>query len=229
MSDTTGFLAGCATTGMAVLLLLVARVGLEESPPVVQSLTTDAPGEATPPLPVPSPPNAPQAQSASFAPPAFRRDLDRHRDVIERLESQLDDQQLLIRNLEHKLDRQQTETAAIVAQLKEYQYSIDTLATQQQLKSAELSQAGAIDSQGQRTLLWMGAGVILILIFGGGVVLVILILVAAQNRRRSSRNAQITHPMNVTPSYRYYQHEFLPPPPLNPKPAGQYEPYDYDG
>ena len=225
MSDTTGFLAGCATTGMAVLLLLVARVGLDESPPAVQS-RSDGPGsELTPPIPVPSPPNAPQEQSMSFAQP-FRRDLDRHRDVLERLESQLDDQQLLIRNLENKLDRQETETAAVVAQLKEYQYSMDTLATQQQIRSAEAIQPDV--GERQSALIWVGAGVLLILIFGGGVVLVILIVMTAQNRRRASRNTQITHPINVTPSYRYYQHEFLPPP-INTKPAGQYEPYDYGG
>ena len=222
MSDTTGFLAGCATTGMAVLLLLIARVGLEESPPVVQS-SPDIPGiESTPPIPVPSPPNAPQEQSMSFDQP-FRRDLDRHRDVLERLESQLDDQQILIRNLENKLDRQEAETAAIVAQLKEYQYSVDAFEAQQQLRSAESSPPS---SEGQTALLWVGAGLVLILIFGGGTVLVILIIMTAQNRRRTSRNAQITHPINVTPSYRYYQHEFLPPP-INSNPAGQYEPYDY--
>ena len=223
MSDTTGFLAGCATTGMAVLLLLVARVGIEDSLPMVQSqpdiVTANEP---LPPVPVPSPPSTVQEQFSNIDQP-FRRDLDRHQDLLERLESQLDDQKVMIRDLEDELEKQQTETTAIVAQLQEYRYSMDTL-TAQQASVMEVSPQGA--SEGQTVLLWVGAGVVLVLIFGGGLVLVILIIMAAQTRRRSSRNAQITHPINVAPSYQYYEQEFLPPQ-IRPRQAGQYEPFDY--
>ncbi|MCG8365898.1 MAG: hypothetical protein MJA27_21510 [Pseudanabaenales cyanobacterium] len=223
MSDTTGFLAGCATTGLAVLLLLVARVGLDESLPMVQSRPDVISGDEAPPIiPVPSPPEPLQEQAVDFD-QSFRRDLERQQDLLKHLESQLDDQKVLIRDLEDQLDQQQTETAAIVAQLKESKYSMETLLAQQ-VRYAESSRLAA--GEGQTALLWVGAGVVLILIFGGGLVLVILIIMTAQTRRRTSRAAQITHPINVTPSYRYYQHEFLPPQ-VDPGRAEQYEPYDY--
>ena len=222
MSDTTGFLAGCATTGVVVLLLLVARVGLDESPPVVQSRSNSV--EATPPIPVPSPPTPVREQAVMDQP--FRRDFERQQDLVARLESQLDDHKVLIRDLEDQLDQQQIETAAIVAQLKEYKYSMDTLAAQQ-VKAVESSRLAAA-GEGQTALLWVGASLVLILIFGGGVVLVVLIIMTAQNRRRTSRTSEIAHPINVTPSYQYYQHEFLPPQ-INPRHAEQYEPYDYGG
>lgn len=226
MSDTTGFLAGCATTGMAVLLLLVARVGLEESLPAVPTGPNIVPdSEILPPVPVPSPPEAVQERSDNFD-QLFQRDLERQRDLLERLETQLANQRLLVRDLEDQLDQQQTETATIVAQLKEYKSSMDTLA-EQQVRSAELSQLAA-SGDGPTAIVWVGAGVALVLIFGSGLVLIILIIMTAQNRRRARRNAQITHPFNVTPSYGYYEQEFLPPQ-IPPRQAGQYEPFDYGG
>ena len=49
MTDTTAFVAGCATTGVAVLVLLLARVGFQTSTSEAQTESTNL--EAVVPVP----------------------------------------------------------------------------------------------------------------------------------------------------------------------------------
>lgn len=215
MTDTTAFVAGCATTGVAVLVLLLARVGFQTSPPEVP------PSSTTPETVVPVPQSPIQTVDEGLN-EDVKQELDRQRDLTAKLENQLVQQEMLARNLENQLKQQQEETRAVLSQLREYQRSVDTLSFQNGQLAAERSvQNSTSNTQAiQTTLLWLGGGLLLVIVLGGGVILLCMVLMS--NRRREDRTVPVVYPfqMPVPPAgYRYYEQEFLPPPPMRQKRA----------
>ncbi|MBT9314947.1 hypothetical protein [Leptothoe spongobia] len=213
MTDTTAFVAGCATTGVAVLVLLLARVGFQTS-----SSPKTQPSAATLESVVPVPQSPIQTIDDGIN-EDIRQDLDRQRELTAKLENQLVQQEMLARNLENQLKQQQEETRAVLSQLREYQRSVDTLSLQNGQLVAQQSDQVASNSV-QTTLLWIGGGLLLVMILGGGAILLCMVLVSG--RRREERTVPVVYPfqMPVPPSgYRYYEQEFLPPPPVRQKRA----------
>ncbi|MEL6228754.1 MAG: hypothetical protein AAFR24_02470 [Cyanobacteria bacterium J06627_3] len=211
MTDTTAFVAGCATTGVAVLVLLLARVGFRTSSPDIES------SAATLETVVPVPQSPVQTIENDIS-DDIKQDLDRQRELTAKLENQLVQQEMLARNLENQLKQQQEETRAVLSQLREYQRSVDTLSLQNgQLVAAQSEQD---TSNVQTTLLWIGGGLVLVMLLGGGMIILCMVLVSG--RRREERSVPVVYPfqMPVPPSgYRYYEQEFLPPPPVRHKRA----------
>ncbi len=213
MTDTTAFVAGCATTGVAVLVLLLARVGFQTSPPEEQTGSTSL--ESV--MPVPQSPVQTINEGLSDD---IKQELERQRDLTAKLENQLVQQEMLARNLENQLKQQQEETRAVLSQLREYQRSVDTLSLQNgQLAEAQSRQDSSSNVQTiQTTLLWIGGGLLLVMVLGGGLIILCMFLVSG--RRREERAMPVVYPfqMPVPPAgYRYYEQEFLPPPPVRHK------------
>ena len=145
MSDTTAYVAGCATTGVAVLVLLVAKVGIGST-----QRAAPEPVESVPAVPVPAVPS-PEPEWEDD----LRQELDKQRDLVSKLESQLSQQEVIARNLENQLRQQQEESRVVASQLNEYQRSVDTLSVQ----NSQLTQAKRDDGL-QTTLLWVGGGIV---------------------------------------------------------------------
>ena len=213
MTDTTAFVAGCATTGVAVLVLLLARVGFQTSPPEAE------PSSASLETVVPVPQSPVQTINEGLN-DDIKQELDRQQELTTKLENQLVQQEMLARNLENQLKQQQEETRAVLSQLREYQRSVDTLSLQNgQLAAAQSEQTNS-DNSVQTTLLWIGGGLLIVMILGGGAIILCMILVSG--RRREDRSVPVVYPFQlpVPPSgYRYYEQEFLPPPPVRHKRA----------
>lgn len=214
MTDTTAFVAGCATTGVAVLVLLLARVGFQTSSSEAQpnSNTLEA-LEAVVPVP-----QSPMQTLDDGINEDIKQDLEQQRELTAKLENQLVQQEMLARNLENQLKQQQEETRAVLSQLREYQRSVDTLSLQNgQLAAAQSEQD---TSNIQTTLLWIGGGLLLVMILGGGAIILCMILVSG--RRREERSVPVVYPFQMPAppvGYRYYEQEFLPPPPVRYKRA----------
>ncbi|ESA33089.1 hypothetical protein N836_23790 [Leptolyngbya sp. Heron Island J] len=215
MTDTTAFVAGCATTGVAVLVLLLARVGFQTSTPEAETNSTSL--EAVVPVP-----QSPVQTINEGLNEDIRDELERQRDLTAKLENQLVQQEMLARNLENQIKQQQEETRAVLSQLREYQRSVDTLSLQNgQLVEAQVERENSSSVQTiQTTLLWIGGGLLLVMVLGGGVIIICMFLVSG--RRREERSMPVVYPfqMPVPPAgYRYYEQEFLPPPPTRHKRA----------
>ncbi|NJO49207.1 MAG: hypothetical protein HC840_06850 [Leptolyngbyaceae cyanobacterium RM2_2_4] len=118
MSDTTAFLAGCAVTGFAAVLLLRAGLPFSSSPAEVQSPPSVT--EQQSPLPVPPSANGLSSEGSS----QLQRELDRQQAIAEALEDKLDDQETTITRLESRLQEQEDELEQVLAQLQEQQQSV---------------------------------------------------------------------------------------------------------
>lgn len=216
MSDTSAFLAGCATTGVAVLVLLVARIGLDDTPPQIESIV---PGQESP-VPLPPPPLTPPTPSGEQADSNLRRELERQQDVSEQLKQQIDEHRATIRTLEDRLERQREDTNAIAADLRDTQRTVNDLANQPPLPPP----ARGTDSP--TTLLWVGSAVVVIVLGGGGLLLLLVVNLLNQSPRRRRRPHLIYPQPPTPPSYPYYGPEILPPS-LSSRPV-VYDTYDYE-
>ncbi|MEM6591232.1 MAG: hypothetical protein AAF651_05200 [Cyanobacteria bacterium P01_C01_bin.73] len=219
MSDTSTFLAGCATTGMAALLLVLARVSLDESAPAVpDGPPTTAVPEVISQVPPPPPttvlePDNLESDQRDRSERQLQREIDRQQTLAQRLEDQLEEQTLLIRDLEDQLERQENERAEILARLDEQQRSLDGITEQQRrLNTLERSPGDA-----QTIMVWVGAGFFVAIIGVGGLALVGILIMMSQSPRRSPRPSEppLIYPP-APPAYRYYDQDFLPPPQLRP-------------
>ncbi|MBX2865585.1 MAG: hypothetical protein KTR27_18690 [Leptolyngbyaceae cyanobacterium MAG.088] len=218
MTDTTAFVAGCATTGVAVLVLLLARVGFQTSSSKAEQ---SMPASLETVVPVPQTPV--QSVSDGGINDDVKQELDRQRDLTAKLENQLVQQEMLARNLENQLKQQQEETRAVLSQLREYQRSVDTLSVQNgQLAAAQSVRDTASNNNSvQTTLLWIGGGLLLVMVLGGGAIILCMILVSGR-RREDRAAAPVIYPFQIPvppAGYRYYEQEFLPPPPVRHKRA----------
>lgn len=208
MSDSSAFIAGCATTGAAALVLLLARMSVGESPISVEtSSTTPSPYESVVPVPAPPPPTA--DISNSLAEEQLTGEIEDQQALITRLEEQISQQDLLLRDVSSQLEQQRQETQALASRLTTYETSVNTLTSQQQ----QFAGVQRDTDKAQSSILWVGAGLVMVVLIGGAVVLVILVvLVAFQSRGRSSTpSSQIVYSTEVpVPPNPYYRQEFLP-------------------
>lgn len=206
MSDTSAFIAGCATTGAAALMLLLARLGMGESPTAVDRVEVPPAQETV--VPVPAPPAVP---SDTLAQEKLLDELQEQQAQSERLQVQLSQQDLMIRDLESRLQQQQQETQALSMRLSGYESSVSNLTTQQQ----QFAGIQRDTDKAQSSLLWVGAGLVMVVLIGGAVVLIILVvLVAFQSRGRSTASSSpvvYSTEVPVSPNI-YYRQDFLPPP-----------------
>ncbi len=224
MSDTSAFIAGCATTGAAALMLLLARISLSESPPSI-NLDTGPNGSTEAVIPVPSPPPL-ETSTETFSDQEELLDiLEQQQTLTKKLDEQLTQQQGVIRELETQLQTQTVETQTLVARLNTYEQSVSSLTSQQQ----RLAGVQHDTDQTQTSLLWVGAGLVLVVLIGGAVVVLILVvLVAFQSRQRQQQPNSIVYSADIPPpSYPYYQQEFLPLP-KRPRRVQAQDVYDYD-
>lgn len=222
MSDTSAFIAGCATTGAAALMLLLARISLSESSPTVETGPQAPLSESV--VPVPSPP--PDAIADSSLQEELQADLEEQQAITDQLEAKVAQQDLLIQDLEAQIERQQEANETLNARLDAYERSVNTLSSQQE----QLVGVQRNADKTQTSLLWVGAGLVLVVLVGGALVLVILVLLVAFQSRNNSRGSrpggQIIYSTDVPPGYPYYQQEFLAP--HRPRRIYQQDLYDYD-
>lgn len=177
-------------------------------------------------MPVPAPP---PPTTASATNPAVEEELlealQEQQDLTERLEGQITQQDVLIRDLESQLQQQREETQALSTRLTTYESTVSMLATQQQ----QFAGVQRETDKAQSSLLWVGAGLVLVVLIGGALVVVILVvLVAFQSRNRQSPSSQIVYSTEVPVSPNaYYRQDFLPPP-NRPRRVYPQDVYDYD-
>lgn len=212
-------------------MLLLARMSVGESLP--QSQFANSPpyaNESVAPVPLPPPPVLQESndseQDSNERDQRLERSLERQQDVTQRLESQISQQQATIKSLEDQLQRQMDESRAIMARLEDYQQSIDDLGSQQN----RLEGAQRNTDQAQNSLVWVGAGLVLMLLMGGGGVLMLLVLWMAQSKQPAAppNNTVIYSPPMPPPHPYYYEPELLPPAQIRPMAtARQYHPQDY--
>ena len=244
MSDTTAYLAGCATTGVAALVLLVARVGMvSASSNSVQAARIDdrlARVESQ----IPNQGNSQsreqvdgrdrdQKLSEQRLEYEIRRELEKQQALTEQLEEQLEQQETLSGDLEDQLKAQEEKTRDLLTRIQDYQRSVEDMEIDDKIAAA----ARPVDSARPSTpvsIIWLGAGAVVVLVLGGAGLIACAVVLVLQAQRRSNRPAPMPPPMPMPPAagYRYYEQPFLPPPQLRPRRPSYYDypppPYDYN-
>ena len=230
MSDTTAYLAGCATTGVAALVLLVARVGMVSANAEAETQLSDriARIESA----------TPARQAAALGEQALqseiREELTKQQELTQKLEAQLSEQEMLSEALENQLEEQEEKTKDLLSRLQDYQRSVEDMEIDDRIAAATRPAASS-EPAPSVPLVWVGAGIVVVLILGGGGLIlcsVLLILQNQNNRRVTSRHMPMPMPRPMPPasSYRYYDPSFLPPaqyPPQRPI-SFDYPPSPYD-
>ena len=232
MSDTTAYLAGCATTGVAALVLLVARVGMVSAGPDGSSARPlddrQARTEATTPSSQADTGEDPTPHRLDYE---IRSELDKQQELTKKLEVQLAQQETLSDSLKDQLASQEEKTQSLVAKIQDYQHSVENMEIDGKIAAASRP-ADASGSATPTSLILLGAGVVVVLVLGGGGLILCAVLLILQSQRRS-RSAPMPPPMPMPPasSYRYYDQTFLPPAQLRPRRPTYYDyppgPYDY--
>jgi hypothetical protein len=203
MSNSSAFVASCVTTAAAVFFLLLARISMRDSPAMVEDLRGPAVEES---VPVPAPPPGVD----TLQPPGVPSELAQQQDLTQQLEKRIAEQDQLLQDLQSQIQAQRQEAQALETRLSAYESSVSMLTTQQE-------QFAGVQRESDRTqasLLWVGAGLVLVVLIGGALVLVILVvLVASQTRTNKSPSSQVVYTAEVpVPPSPYYQEQFLPQP-----------------
>jgi predicted RNase H-like nuclease (RuvC/YqgF family) len=216
--DTAAFLAGCAVTGVAALLLAKGDFAngqtgsLQPMQSVMPSLSTPAP--------------APTLSSTDRLEDAQRgwqvqTKLEQQQDLARSLSDELKSQQSLSNDLKtqvarqqsesedlkSQLDKQQRNTEMLIAQLQEQQRVIDKVSAASQARPLELDSQRQPDNSVQTIVLAIGA-VILVVIVVGTIVLVGVVLLVAMSRRRQPRTVVMQQPMPQ--AYAFSDQHLLP-------------------
>ncbi|KPQ34376.1 MAG: V-type ATPase 116kDa subunit family [Phormidesmis priestleyi Ana] len=232
MSDTTAYLAGCATTGVAALVLLVARVGMVSANPdnarVRQLDDRLAQIEAT----TPSLESNTAGAATQKLEGEIRRELDKQKELTQKLESQLVQQETLSSSLEEQLKEQEDKTTELLAKIQDYQRSVEDMEIDGKIAAA--SRPIEPVSSTPTSLIFLGAGVVIVLFLGGGGLIVCVALLILQSQRRSAvRPMPMPPPLHMPPAspYQYYDQTFLPPAQVRPRRPNYYDyppsPCDY--
>ena len=239
MSDTTAYLAGCATTGVAALVLLVARVGMVsansdsarasrlDNPSPIEAQISNQPANRA---------DSDSINSGSIEQRLeyeIRRELEKQKALTQQLEAQLQQQESLSGDLEDQLQAQEEKTKDLLTRMQDYQRSVEDMEIDDKIAAANRS-ANSAQPAIPISLIWLGAGAVIVLIFGGVGLITCAVILVLQAQRRSARPMQMPPPMPMPPSqgYRYYNQTFLPPPQLRPQRPSYYDyptpPYDYN-
>lgn len=235
MSDTTAYLAGCATTGVAALVLLVARVGMvsansEGSRP---SQLDDRISRVEAQIPEQSANQGNERNQEGRLENEIRRELEKQQALTQQLEDQLQQQETLSGDLEDQLRDQEEKTRDLLMRIQDYQRSVEDMEIDDKIAAANRS-ADARQPAIPVSLIWLGAGAVVVLVFGGIGLITCAVILVLQAQRRSARSAPMPPPMPMPPvqGYRYYDQTFLPPPQLRPRRPSYYDyptpPYDYN-
>lgn len=236
MSDTTAYLAGCATTGVAALVLLVARVGMTGTEGDRARRLDDRVArieEAVPNSQTWANNQANQRLENSQLENDIRRELDKQRALTQKLEEQLAQQENLSGSLESQLKAQEEKTKDLLSRIQDYQRSVEDMELEDKIAAATRPAAESPRPGTPNSLIWLGIGVIIVLVLGGGGLLLCALLLILQSQRRSARSVPMPPPMPMPPSaaYRYYDQTFLPPAQMRPRRPTYYDyppsPYDY--
>ena len=232
MSDTTAYLAGCATTGVAALVLLVARVGMVSSnvgsTDARQMDSRMARVEAATPNQLASA-DAPSGQSLQED---IRRELDKQRDLTKKLEEQLVDQKSLSTSLEGQLSEQEEKTRDLMLRIQDYQRSVDDLEVDDKIAAAARP-TSPVQSGPPASVIWLGAALAFTLVLGGGGLVLCAVLLFMQSQRHRYRGVPMRSPMPMPPASGYhYDQNFLPPAQFRSQRPSYYDyppppPYDY--
>jgi hypothetical protein len=209
--DTTAFLAGCAITGVAAVLLLRGGFVSEQSrmqsiqPPPATSLQQVPPSSLS----------APGVTQTSEQQWQLERELEQQRTLTTELKNQLEQQKSETDDLKTAIAQQKSDTERLMTQLQQrvetQQRLLDAIAVEQQISAADQSRSSASQLslaeqlrlsnppeqpiRLQNTLLWVVGVTLIILALGGGIILVILIVLLVQSQRRYPRSMHVIHPM----------------------------------
>ena len=240
MSDTTAYLAGCATTGVAALVLLVARVGMvsanvEENRAsqlgdrlarVEAQIPNQSGGE-------PAGAQVGQKDGEQRLEYEIRRELEKQQALTQQLEDQLKQQETLSGNLEEQLREQEDKTRDLLTRIQDYQRSVEDMEIDDKIAAANRPAVENARSTMPVSVIWLGAAAVMVLVLGGAGLIGCAVILILQSQRRSVRPAPMPPPMPMPPAsnYRYYDQTFLPPPQLRPRRPSYYDyptpPYDY--
>lgn len=236
MSDTTAYLAGCATTGVAALVLLVARVGMVSTGSELElaNRQSNRQGDRTAQIESTVLDQQPGAQSQQALEAEIRRELDKQRTLTEKLEEQLSEQETLSASLETQLQEQSEKTQDLLSRIQDYQRSVEDIELEDKIAAAvqPTTDAAARSSSPPASLIWLGAGVVIILGLGGAGLILCSVLLILQSQKRSVRPMPMP-PMPMPPAsdYRYYDPSLLPPAQIPSHRPSYYDyppsPYDY--
>lgn len=233
MSDTTAYLAGCATTGVAALVLLVARVGMVSASAESSDATSQLDSrisriEAT----APTQQTLSDARTNQRLENDIRRELDKQRDLTKRLEEQLVDQESLSTSLEKQLSEQEDKTKDLMARIQDYQRSVENLELDDKIAAAR--QTSEPQPSPPAYVIWLGAALAFVLVLGVGGLAICAVLLFMQSQRSRYRGVPMRPPMPMPPAspYQRYDQNFLPPAQLRPQRPSYYDypppPYDYN-
>lgn len=217
--DTAAFLAGCAVTGVAALLLAKGDFANGQTGSL-QPIQSVMPSTLTTPAPAPSSTDNHledvqrgwQVQTKLEQQQDVARDLTdqlkSQQSVADDLKSQVAKQQSESEDLKGQLDKQQRNTEMLIAQLQEQQHVIDKVVATSQARPLDLSTRPSDNGNVQTTVLAIGA-VILVVIVVGTIVLVGVVLLVAMSRRRQPRTVHVMQ-QPMPQSYAFPEQHLLP-------------------
>lgn len=241
MTDTTAFLAGCAISGVAAVLLLRGGFSFESPARSVQ-----APSLPTPIMAMPSPsPSIQSSDQDSYREWQLERDLVQQQNATQSLMNELqnqkgqtDDLKRETENLRDLLERQRDEADDLVVQLQEQQRMIENLkvgmaaspspSTRLSLDDERLvERSPSPDTSRSQTIMIIAVGAtVIVLLLGGAALFLIIIIFALQSQRRPPRTVHVIHPF-PSPYPMPTQQHLLPAQVNRPKRAKQID-YDYE-
>jgi hypothetical protein len=210
--DTAAFLAGCAVTGVAAVLLLRGDFGGQSRAlPVLQQQQPQA-GIQTP----TQPPTPAALPSPSIAPPLVQsnpnrdwqidNELKQQQAVANELVNQLRQQQRENQDLKAQLQKQQSENEAFKDQLEKQQRDTERLVNQLQeqqriidrmsVQPARADNSSSDSSSTVQTIILVVGAILVVVLIGGTVLVVALIGLAALSRRRPpARTVHVVQPI----------------------------------
>ncbi|MEL7143358.1 MAG: hypothetical protein AAFS04_04230 [Cyanobacteria bacterium J06631_9] len=232
MSDTTAYLAGCATTGVAALVLLVARVGMVSA--TADTDTSTRLNERVTRIEANTSSQRSLAQADTDLQKEVREELEKQRDLTQQLEEQLQEQETLSESLEEKIREQEEKSKDLLSSFEDYQRSLEDIELEDKIAAATQPAAAAPStSQPPASVIWLGATLVAVLLLGGGGLILCSVILILQAQRQRHRPVPMPRPMPMPPAsgYRYYDSSFLPPAQLPPRRTPYYDyppsPYDY--
>ncbi len=217
--DTAAFLAGCAVTGVAALLLAKGDFASGQTG-TLQPIQSVMPSSVATPTPAStsSSDRLEDVQRGWQVQTKLEQQQDVARDLSDQLKSQqslADDlkgqvakQQSESEELKSQLDKQQRNTETLIAQLQEQQRVIDKVAATSQARPLELSSRPSDNGNVQMIVLAIGA-VILVVIVVSTIVLVGVVLLVATSRRRQPRTVHVMQ-QPMPQSYAFSEQHLLP-------------------
>jgi membrane-bound ClpP family serine protease len=200
MSDTTAFLAGCAITGVAAVLMMGGglAIGQYQASDPAQPSSTVAPV-----LPV-IPPPAPAPSSSQAVDDQYRQDQYRLKAEVDQQQTEIEGLKSRVEDLKSQLEKQQTESQRLTSQLQQQQTQIETMVIQRSQLASSIEQPNRY-----QTLTLGAVGVMLLIVtMGGGMILVGIIVLLVQSQRRQARSMQVIHP--IQSPYTFSTQDFLP-------------------